>query len=413
MRNKILHLFILVILLSSQEIYCQKIFRDGYVIKKTGESLIGLVEYSINQDIPSLCNFKRFDIAHPVVYSPDQISAFGYKNGNRYESKMIDNKSSFCEVIVTGKIILYSRKGKFYLDKEHSGLVELKNGPIAYQADGSKTEFKSLSEFLDFITESKSGSVSSKFSLKNDIADLITSFNKQSGNPYNVFNRAMTEKQIAREASVSGANKNRIGLVSGLNVYMLNIKPLSNIYMPDPEKETGLVFGLTYERIVSRKTDRLSLRMDLLYASQTFYCYDERKSSSGGYTLRSDAFFNFSGIKLPLMIQYSFTGGRIVPYFSSGIAYLFDIKNDYYRIEDAESIQHEVSTREFRDMIFKPGELSAVGGAGIRTRAFNNINLHLQGNIEIGPGLFRPLDGNVKEFKANSVQTTFLLGITF
>jgi hypothetical protein len=99
MKKTILLFFIIIFFLPGNDAYCQKIFRDGYVIKKTGESLNGLVEYSINQDIPSVCTFKRFDIARRVVYSPKEILAFGYRNGNRYESIELNNKSSgylFC-----------------------------------------------------------------------------------------------------------------------------------------------------------------------------------------------------------------------------------------------------------------------------------------------------------------------------
>ena len=108
----------------------RKYFRDGYIVKKTGESLSGLVEYSTKKDIPSICTFKRFDIARTVVYSPDEILAFGYRNGNRYESRQVNGKVTFLETIVTGKIVLYQNGAKYYLDKDHLGLIELKNGPV-------------------------------------------------------------------------------------------------------------------------------------------------------------------------------------------------------------------------------------------------------------------------------------------
>lgn len=405
-------LFILIIFLSGVEAYCQKIFRDGYIVKKTGESFIGMVEYSTNQNIPSVCNFKRFDIARTVKYSPGEIQAFGYKNGNRYESKNLDNKISFFEVIVTGKIILYSKKGKYYIDKDHHGLVELKNGPVTYTISGEKTEYKSLSEFLVYITDGKTGTISSGFSLKSDLVPLITAYNKNTGNPYTVFNRTITEKQIAQEARESGANRNRIGIVSGLNFYKLNLKPLSNSYLPDPEKETGLISGLTLERVLSRKNDRFSIRMDLLFYKQTFYCYDELNNSSGAI-FRNDTFFDFTGIKFPLLAQYSFTGNRIIPYFNAGFAYQFLIDKDFHRIEEIEYFQKEIRTFEYNDMAFNKGEMSAVGGFGIRTRIFNNLNLHLQGRIEVGSGLFIKSVGYVREFKQNSIQSTFLIGITF
>jgi len=159
---KIIKPLVLILITSFlvQGIFAQKIFRDGYVVKKTGESLTGLVQYSDKQGIPSLCTFKRFDIAREVVYSPGEIQAFGYRNGNRYESREIDNKVTFLEVIATGTIILYQKGSKYYIDKDHLGLIELKNGPVIYNSADGKKEYKNLSSFLTSVTEGKAGPVS-------------------------------------------------------------------------------------------------------------------------------------------------------------------------------------------------------------------------------------------------------------
>ena len=78
-------------------------------------------------------------------------------------------------------------------------------------------------------------------------------------------------------------------------------------YVPTAKSETGPVAGLTYERLISRKRDRYSIKLDLLYTKQNFYCYGERSNSLGGTTI-DDTYFNFSGIKVPVMFQYSITG---------------------------------------------------------------------------------------------------------
>jgi hypothetical protein len=418
--------FILMFSLSGKDIYCQKIFRDGYIVKKTGESLNGLVEYSMNQDIPSVCTFKRFDIAMKVVYSPKEIMAFGYKNGNRYESGELDNKSSFFEVIVTGKIILYRKGSKFYLDKDHSGLVELKNGPVTYSAGGENREFKSLPEFLGFITEGKAGTISDRFNLKNDIVWLITSYNKVSGTSYYVFNRSMSEKQLTQESIESGAFKNKFGIITGINIYTLNMKLNTdilgintNIFVPFIDKGVSPVTGITYERMISRKSNRFSLILDLLYSRQTSYCYSERITDALGGISRNDAFINYTGLKTPVLLQYSITGRRIVPWVNAGIAYQVIMNSSYLHIEELENWHHVITTSEDNAMEFKTGEVSGVAGLGFRTRIFNNINLSLQARIETGPGFFYNNNKDIangvqkRPFEQNSFQTTFLFGIIF
>jgi hypothetical protein len=404
-------LILLITLTTVNNLYCQKIFRDGYIVRKTGESITGLVEYSINQSVPSSCTFKRFEIAHEVEYTPRDIQAFGYKNGNRYESKEFNSKISFYEVIVSGKIVLYMKGSKFYIDKNNSGLTELNNGPVSYSAGGQKTEYKNLAEFLRYLTEGKTD-IPYKISLKDNLIPLIVAFNKDTGQSFHVFNRSMSEKDLGRIALESGTNKNTFGILSGINIYKLNLTNNSERYLPGPENEICPVNGLTFERSLSRNNDRLSVRLDLLYLKQTFYCYDEGADYRG--ITRNDAFFDFTGIKAPLLIQYSFTGRRMVPYVNAGLAYQYIAKHSFLHIEDVENSQHEISTYEYEDFHFKPNEISAVGGLGLRTRLFNNFYLNIQGRIELGSGLFvNSLDNKMKLFKQNSIQSTFLLGITF
>ena len=219
--NKTFLVFILFTFLSASDLFGQKVFREGYVVKKTGEVMTGFVEYSTKRGIPSECKFKRFDIAREVTYSPDEIQAFGYSNGNRYESREFSGKVSFFEVIVTGKIILYQKGSAYYLDKDKSGLVQLRNGSVKYNsADGIK-EFKKLSEFLNYITEGKTGTVPDKFNVNNEIVALITAYDKGSGQSYNVFSRTISEKQLSQEFRESDRNRNKIGIIGGINLYIL------------------------------------------------------------------------------------------------------------------------------------------------------------------------------------------------
>jgi hypothetical protein len=398
-------------------IFSQKIFRNGYVINKDGVSMNGLVEYSPNKGIPAVCSFKRFDIARIVNYSPQDIMAFGYKDGNRYESVVYNNKTVFFEVIVSGRIKLFSKSGTYFLDKDHLGLVELRKGPVTYPPSGAKKEYNTLEEFLADITEGKELKSSGQFELKDDLIPLVALYNKESGMPYNVFNRTVDKTSISQKASVSGTDKNRFGIMSGINVYKYTFNTGSYRNILYPSEESDLTYGITLERIISVKNDRSSLRFDLLYCKQSFYSYNEALSSSETSIIRNDIFFNFSGLKMPLMFQYSFSGRRIVPYLNAGFAYQYFLTTGYQRIREDESIVGSVPgvvyTSEYNDLIFKPGEVSYFSGIGVRAKVFNSMNVHLEGKIEGGNGIFKSRDTSERDFTQNSLQVTFLFGITF
>lgn len=415
-------LLLLVFLLPGKDGLGQKIFREGYIVKKNGESLFGLVQYSANQDVPSVSVFKRFDIARIINYNPDEITAFGYRNGNRYESREINNKRSFLEVLISGEITLYHSKSKYYIEKNQSGLIELNDGPLIFRSEGESKTFTKLPEFLGYITEDKTGSISDRFILKKEIIPLIISYNKKSGKSFYVYNRSITEKQISQQVIESGTNVNKFGIISGANLYTLNVMPntgfLPTNFLLNPKLETSLIWGLTYERLLSRKSDKYSLRLDLLYTKQTFYSYGKRPNNVGGTTI-DDANFGFTGIKLPLLWQYSITGRRIIPYVNSGVAYQFFIDNNYSHIAEEENSYHEIHTTADNDIKFKTGELTAIGGIGLRTRLLNDLLLNISGRAEYGKGIFnntgrsQELIVKRKPFLESSLQFTFLLGITF
>lgn len=418
-------LLILLLLLCSDELFSQKIFRDGYIVKNNGEIFSGLVKYSVKQDIPAVCVFKRFDIAREVEYSSMDITAFGYKNGNRYESREVSNKKAFYEVIVSGKVTLYKKDKKYYIASDQLGFSEVKNGHISCVVAGENKEFNSLPEFLYFITEGKTGSISGKFNINNELINLISDYNSKTGINH-IYNRSISEKQLTQASTQSGAFKNKFGLLGGISMYQLNIKSNSDILgtnldflVPAPEKETGYITGLTYERLLLRRTDRLSLRVDFLYTSQNFYFYKERILTVTRRNSVDDVFFNFSAVKFPVLLQYSLTGHRMVPFVNAGIAFQYFRKSDYIHYQLAQNYFDEYEPHELREFAFNKTEFSTVGGIGVRARISGNINLNLQLRVEKGNGMFvnrrDDLPDYIKKrpYIQSSFQSVFLFGISF
>jgi hypothetical protein len=405
-------LFISILFFFGRDLYSQKIFREGFVVKKNGELLNGMVEYSANQDIPVVCVFKRFDIAREISYSPEEIKVFGYRYGNRYEAKSLNSKVSFYEIIISGKITLYTKGSKYFLEKDQQGLVELKEGKISYPSSNEKKEFDNLVEFLKYTTEGKAGNISDRFNLKTQLIPLITSYNESSGASFFVYNRTFQEKALSEAALRSGSAINKYGIITGINNYGLNLNPKAKYFVPVPKSEMNLIAGFSYERLISRKTDRLAARIDLLFSTQNFYCYDEINQSDGSVS-RNDTYFNFSGIKIPLMFQYSLTGNRIIPFLNIGMAYQILLNDSYQHTEEIEDTYSVIHTYQDNLLKFRSNELSGFCGAGIRTRLINNFTMNIQGRIEYGTGFFENNIDGKPVITQNSLQTTLMIGIFF
>jgi len=400
-----------VIFLTSYSTFSQKIFRDGYIIKNPGEQLNGLIEYKAGQDVPTSCIFKWFDIAVEITYNPGDIKAFGYFDGSRYESKKLDGKDIFLDVMISGYVSLYRRRSKYFIQKGQSGITELKNGSLEYTAGGELQKFDGLTSFLKYITEGKTGNIKEKLNIKTDVLPIIAEYNKGSGKSFIVFNREYSEEKLLSESFRSGGSRNSFGVLTGINIYSLKLKPLTNVFVPAPEPEISPAFGLTFERIISRINYRLSLRADLMFMKQNFYSYSE---NAKGVTLqRDDAFFEFTGIKLPLMLQYSFSSGKIIPYVNGGFSYQAFIRKDYDHIRESENYNHEIFISVDHNLNFYRGEIAGALGTGLKIRLMNDIKLSIQGRMEIGPGFFNPEEDGYKNFNQISLQPTFMVGIMF
>jgi len=406
-------LFLILSFLISGSLYSQKIFREGYIVKNTGESFSGLVGYNPDSKIPTSCIFKRFEIAYEVTYSPRQLKAFGYTNGKRYESFETDGKISFFETLVKGDIMVYNKGSKYYLKKGDLSPVEVKDGKNLWLVDGAQKEFDSLSDLLKYLTSGSKTEIRENLVLKNDLVPVVAAYNKESGNFWNVYNRSYSEKELTLSAWRSGANRNRFGILGGINTYILKINPSEdNIFLPNPDIETGLMFGLSYERVISKKSDKLTFRTDLLYLQQDFYTYSESTLINGTIS-RDDVFFNFSAVKLPLLIQYSFTGNRIIPFLNGGLSGMLFLDKKYTHTSEVESYNNEIRTYEDHDMVFNFGEISATLGAGLKIRIVNKILLNIEGRFEYGSGAFNRDFPNEGAFTQYSLQPSFLIGISF
>ncbi len=196
----------------------------------------------------------------------------------------------------------------------------------------------------------------------------------------------------------------------------LNIKPSTysfhTPYCPLPGTETSWIAGLSYERLISIITDRLAIRLDVLYFKQNFYSYTESTPMVARIS-RNDTYFSFSGIKAPLIFQYSLTGRRIIPFVNAGVAYQSILTKNYLHTEEVEDAYQVINTYQDNDLKFKSNELSVVCGAGVKTRLINNSMISIQGRFEYGSGIFVSTIADNKYLKQNSFQATFLVGFTF
>jgi hypothetical protein len=404
-------LLLLIYTGSFSQAISQKIFRDGFIVKNSGEYFEGVVAFNPGNKVPSKCVFKRFDIAIEINYGPDDIAGFGFRNGKRYESINNNGKKEFFETIITGDLNLYSRGSDVFLSRPGKRPVRVNKAPIEWEDENGRKTFASSAELISYLAEGTKAEISRKPDLKKDLQQVIIARSLVSGKSVNVYRQEITEKELTTRAWHSGVNSRKLGIVAGVNMYSLHLIPKLQIFLPETSLETAPVLGISYEKILSRKSDNLCFHGEMLFIRQTFYSYSEKTESF--IFIRDDAFYEFTALKVPLMFQYSLGGMRVVPFVNGGLGAMVLLQDDYIHIRESEWENYgkpAVYMTEDRKLAFAPYELSGIVGAGIKLRLVNTMNLRIEGRFEFGAG---PLQKDNSVFRQSSTQQSVLLGISF
>ncbi len=151
---KLYRLFIIGFLFSTSILKAQTDFKPGFVVKNSGDTIFGEIDYRGDLLMGKICKFKGAD--HPVEeYSPNDVVSFRFIDSKYYISKEVDSKKVFLQYLIKGKVNVYylrDHKGEhYYLDKEGSELTEIpyKEG-IIYIND--KPYFSSTNKHLGVLS---------------------------------------------------------------------------------------------------------------------------------------------------------------------------------------------------------------------------------------------------------------------
>jgi len=125
---KLKRLILLGLLISSGILNAQTDYRPGYIIKTTGDTIFGQIDYRGDLIMSNVCKFKDRELAI-TEYHPKDITAFRFIDSKYYVSSEINNRQVFLEYLIKGKINIYYLRDEigdhYYLDKEDVQLTEI------------------------------------------------------------------------------------------------------------------------------------------------------------------------------------------------------------------------------------------------------------------------------------------------
>ena len=127
--NMILYrLLLLGLVFSIGILNAQTDFRSGYIIKNSGDTLYGQIDYGVNELMSRICKFRNSDNVN-IEYSPNDISGYRFTDSKYYVTKEVNNKKVFMEYLIKGRVNIYylldGKGGHYYINKECGQLSEI------------------------------------------------------------------------------------------------------------------------------------------------------------------------------------------------------------------------------------------------------------------------------------------------
>ena len=103
-------------------------FKPGYIIKKSGDTVAGEINYTGDINMSKICEFRNAE-NKITEYSPNDLRGYRFKEGRYYVSKEVKNTKVFLEYVIKGKVNIYymaDDKGPhYYIDRKNMKLSEI------------------------------------------------------------------------------------------------------------------------------------------------------------------------------------------------------------------------------------------------------------------------------------------------
>jgi hypothetical protein len=140
--NKSVSLFLLLFVINTN-IFAQFLYKPGYVILVSGDTLSGEIGITSDGKISKACTFRTKGGSDIETFNPQEVKEFRFDNGGYYVSEEIKSGSRvFLRYLVKGKMDLYyngSRgRAHYYMRKEGDIIRELPMQSENVTVDGAK-----------------------------------------------------------------------------------------------------------------------------------------------------------------------------------------------------------------------------------------------------------------------------------
>lgn len=396
-------IIILAFSLTLQSLCSQSNFHKGYIIQQNKDTIYGLIDYKAGESNGNYCKFKTSQKHEEVLYTPFEISGFGFVNDKYFEPKKIqkkDKKPVFIELLIKGKVSLYKFEQYFYVEKSDSTLYKLSNERKLTEMNQRivsvpSNKYIGILTFLMSDCQGLESEISKTTLGEKSLTGLVEMYNRKMNTPFLIYK--VTKPWLhANFGVVGGLNLSRLAIFSNY----LKSGRLKSSFVSSPS------FGVSIDLSSPRLTERISFHGELNYSNSNYNLNDMK--TYYGISVNNFIDIEISQLKIPLGIRYTFPGTKVTPYVDLDITGTFHLKtkSDWKQMEVNGS-----NTKIFQaDPIpISRNQLGLMGGAGLMTHFSKKLSGFFEFKFERTNGLVK--DQFFSQSWFNSKVTNFQLVI--
>ena len=404
-------IFVLFSALIVLNCYSQNDWKAGYIIKNSGDTVFGMIDNRDSKSNSNHCYFRKDEVSKTIQYGPTELEGYKFNDGKFYVSKNIAVGDSiqkfFLEFLIEGKVNIFhyqNDSSHFYLEKDGK-LYVLKNTTIIQDIRGTKY-YIDKKEYLEMLnTLMKDANMQSLIDKSRLDSKSLIKIAK------NYHERVCSDEQcIIYEKKIKPIHAT-LGFQIGESINRFNF---GNELISDYSLSTYLGFRAEFENIISYE-ENLSLMVDLTVQKFSKYNFRERDkyttiSYNGQYYTIFDNTYNEDlksinidlkavELKLPVVVNYTFSKGKIRPYIGVGISntIVLSQNKEFIYLTLVQKYNQSIPTYS----------MGIVGRAGCKYALKNNHTIYTDLNIDYSQNF------NTNEFlRLNNNLYSFTVGYT-
>ena len=263
---KLSRLFLLGLLFSTAILNAQTDFRPGYIIKVSGDTIYGQIDYRGDLFMGEVCRFRNNDREDELRYSPADLVAYRFTESKYYVSQEINGAKVFLEFLIKGQINIYylrdSNGDHYFLEKAGNPIIELPYEEGIKYVDGKKVFFRTKKhiglltyymqdapEFQARINEIGKPEHESLIKLSEDYHSKVCK-----DGPCIIYEKKPPFRKVNLEAVAGIVNFENAGDFNNGSYFQSGV--IAHFWMPRTNEKIYFKTGLLYSRIEDTDGDK-------------------------------------------------------------------------------------------------------------------------------------------------------------